>query len=156
MTETAISNETKPAEGGCHCGANRFEISGEPEYVACCHCMDCRKSTGAPMAVFVTCLDTQVRFTKGERSVYSSSPGVARTYCGDCGTPLSYEAEWKGDTVIGFYISTLDKPEDFPPEKHVFDADRISWFHVADDLPRYLTVPGTSGPDYIGPSVGRK
>lgn len=151
-----MGQEKELSAGGCHCGANRFEISGEPEYVACCHCVDCRKSTGAPMVVFVNCLEAQVRFTKGERKVYSSTPGVARTYCGDCGTPLAYEAEWNGEMVIGFYVSTMDHPENFPPEKHVFDADRINWFHVADDLPRYLKVPGKGGPDSTGPDAERK
>ena len=35
--------------GGCHCGAVRYSVAGEPQHVALCHCSDCRKSAGAPM-----------------------------------------------------------------------------------------------------------
>jgi len=150
---TAYPNE---ATGGCHCGAIRYQVSGQPEFVGCCHCKDCRGSTGAPMTVFVTYLGDRVQFTAGQRKIYASSPGIARTFCADCGTPLSYEAEWAGQTVIGLYVSTLDEPDNFPPDKHVFDVDRIGWFHVADTLPRYLTVPGEGGPDSVGPSVGQR
>jgi hypothetical protein len=105
------------------------------------------------MVVFVTYVQDQVRFTGAERKVYASSPGVSRTFCGECGTPLSYEAEWAGQTVVGLYISTLDHPEKFPAEKHVFETDRISWFDVADSLPRYLKLPGEGAPDRIGPGT---
>jgi len=145
-----MNKDVSKDSGGCHCGAIRYEVFGKPDYVACCHCTDCRKTTGAPVAVFATYLEKQVRFIKGERKVYNSSPGVRRTFCSDCGTPLSYEAEWAGDIVIGFFISTLDEPEKFPPEKHVFDKDRIPWFDVSDHLPRYHKVPGEE-PDRFGP-----
>lgn len=148
-----MSNYPSKAPGGCHCGAVRYEVTSKPDYVACCHCESCRKTTGAPMVIFSTYLEKDVRFTKGERQVYHSSPGVRRTYCGNCGTPLSYESEWRGDVVIGFYVSTLDEPDQFPPQRHVFDAERVSWFHVADKLPRFLGVPAAGKePDSFGPS----
>ncbi len=35
--------------GGCHCGAIRYEVEGEPLTHALCHCSDCRRHSGAPM-----------------------------------------------------------------------------------------------------------
>ena len=29
--------------GGCHCGAIRYEVEGEPQHSALCHCSDCRR-----------------------------------------------------------------------------------------------------------------
>ena len=143
------------AFGGCHCGAIRYRVSGQPQFVGCCHCKDCRGTTGAPMAVFVTYSADNILFASEQRKIYASSPGVARTFCSNCGTPLSYEAEWAGQTVIGLHVSTFDEPGNFPPDKHVFDVDRINWFHVADTLPRYWTVPGEGGPINVGPSDGQ-
>ena len=141
------------AKGGCHCGAIRYEVTKEPDDVGACHCASCRKTTGAPVVVFSVYLEKDVTFTKGSRKVYESSSGVHRTFCGDCGTPLSYESEWLGDAVIGFYVSTLDEPDLFPPKNHVFHGDKISWFDVADKLPRFLGMPGEGKePDSFGPS----
>ena len=40
--------------------------------------------------------------------------------------------------VIEFHISTLDEPETFIPTNHLFYPEKLSWFDVADDLPRYI------------------
>jgi hypothetical protein len=39
--------------GGCLCGAMRFRAQGEPLDVASCHCVNCRKMSGAAFATFV-------------------------------------------------------------------------------------------------------
>ena len=39
-------------EGGCQCGAIRYEATGDPAYSALCHCKDCRASAGAPMVAW--------------------------------------------------------------------------------------------------------
>lgn len=139
-----MSQFPQTAEGGCHCGAQRYETHGAPNYVAYCHCDDCRRATGAPAVVYVVYPASSVTFLKGTRQIYTSSPGVSRTFCGACGTPLSYEAERKGDVVIGFFSGTIDTPAAFPPQKHVFHREHVSWFDTADRLPRYADVP-TSG-----------
>jgi len=142
---------TKPT-GGCHCGAVRYEATGAPLYVPYCHCETCRKTTGAPVVLFVMFKEDQVQFTKGVRKVYRSSPSVKRTFCGDCGTPLSYEGGWGGSEIIEIYISTLDAPEQFKPDRHVFHGEHIDWFDVADQLPRYIGSSTGAQPYQIGPN----
>ena len=139
--------------GGCSCGAIRYQIDGKPDYVSFCHCDDCRKATGAPVVAYSVYLPEQVHFTSGERKIYKSSPYVKRTFCPDCGTPLTYEAEWQGQTIIGLFVGTMDNPELFPPERHVFDINRVSWFDVADHLPRYHQVPSGKDPIRFGPVI---
>ncbi len=138
--------------GGCHCGAMRYEATGAPLYVPFCHCETCRKTTGAPVVMFIMFKKEQVRFTQGERKVYRSSPAVKRTFCPDCGTPLSYEGDWGVNTIIEFYVSTLDDPEHFVPDRHVFYGELISWFDIADQLPRYNGSSTGTQPDSHGPS----
>lgn len=139
--------------GGCHCGAIRYEAFGKPVYVLYCHCESCRKTTGAPVVMFVMFMKDQVRFTKGERRIYESSPGVHRTFCSNCGTPLTWEGVWGGKTIIEVYVSTLDHPDVFAPDRHVFHGERISWFDVADRLPRYSGSSTDAEPDSFGPAV---
>lgn len=126
--------------GGCACGAIRYAVSGEPFWVGHCHCESCRKHTGAPVVTFVGFKKTQVDFTKGERRIHGSSPGVGRSFCATCGTPLTWEGEsnlpGRGE-IVEFYISTFDDPEAFTPTNHSWYDDRIAWFDTADDLPRF-------------------
>jgi len=133
-----MSGKTMVARGGCMCGAVRFEASGEPLGVGYCHCRSCRRHTGAPVVALVAFAADQVRFTGRDRGIYDSSPGVGRAFCGQCGTPLSWESFAKtwDKPVIEFHISTLDDPDSFKPDRHWFYSERIAWFDVADDLPR--------------------
>lgn len=123
--------------GGCMCGAVRFEALGEPIIVAHCHCNSCRRHTGAPLVTLVSFEAGQVTFTKGERRIYESSPGVKRAFCGDCGATLAWESNPRGHSLIEFHIGTLDEPNALPPSIHVFHGERLAWFDTADRLPRY-------------------
>ena len=122
--------------GGCMCGAVRYEATGEA-FVLHCHCESCRRHTGAPVVTFVAFSPEQVTFTKGQRKFFESSPGVKRAFCGDCGTPLTWEGSWKGKGVCEFHISTLDDTDGYTPKYHAFCSNKISWFEVADDIPRF-------------------
>lgn len=129
----------KTHAGRCLCGAVTFEADGDPLWVAHCHCQSCRRNTGAAVATFVGVLSERFRYTTGEPKVFASSPGVRRSFCADCGTPLTYQADrFPGEVHI--YVSTLDHPEDFPPQLHVFVSEAIPWLHLDDDLPRHATT----------------
>lgn len=124
------------SEGRCLCGAIRFHVIGDPIWVGHCHCDSCRRNTGSAVATFIGVQAGQVSYTQGERQFYESSVGVRRGFCGKCGTPLTYEAErFPGE--VHLYLCTLNEPEKFLPEFHVFYSERVPWFEVVDDLPRY-------------------
>jgi hypothetical protein len=113
-------------EGGCQCGAVRFETNGAPKFVANCHCASCRKATGAAFSTWVGFKDDQVRWTEKQPSFHASSPGVKRGFCAQCGTPLTYAGEkWPGETH--FLIGVFDDPAAFTPNAEVFTEDALSW-----------------------------
>ncbi len=123
-------------EGRCLCGDVQFRVEGDPAWVAHCHCESCRRNTGCAVATFVGFRPDQVTYIAGQRQFYQSSVGVRRGFCGKCGTPLTYEAEkFPGETHL--YLSTLNEPERFVAESHVYYSERISWFEIADELPRH-------------------
>lgn len=125
------------------CGAVKFEFHTAPIWIGYCHCYSCRRNTGAPVTAFVGVAATEFKLCRGSLTKYSSSPGVVRSFCATCGTPLTYAAErFPGEVHI--YISVLDEPERFVPEFHVFTEEQISWFQVADRLPRHLGTTSES------------
>ncbi len=138
-----MSDDSKMA-GGCMCGAVRYEVTGESFGVAHCHCNSCRKHNGGPVVTLAGYNKDQVTFSGDERKMYESSPGVGRAFCGKCGTPLTWEGESGGAYIFEFHISTFDNPDALVPTGHSFDAERIAWFDIADNLPRYEGFAGDS------------
>ena len=124
VEEDAIIEQT----GGCLCGDVRFRLTGAPYEVDYCHCHSCRKHTGAPVSAFADCKSDVVEFTKGQPTLYESSPGVRRGFCARCGSTLTYEIPGE----IHIHIGAMDRPEDFPPHgKPTFPDERVPWFRIA-------------------------
>lgn len=86
------------------------------------------------MTTFVGVNEGRWRWTGAEPSVFVSSPGVRRFFCGRCGSPVAYISE-NLTNKMHFYAAQLDDPEAFQPEGHAFKANRLSWLHLSDDLP---------------------
>ena len=64
--------------------------TGSPTVVVYCHCRDCRRSSGAPVSLFTGYRAEQVELPGGRPKGYESSPGVCRSFCGTCGTTISF------------------------------------------------------------------
>ncbi|CAN5230547.1 GFA family protein [soil metagenome] len=127
--------------GGCHCGAIRYTVEGEPEHSALCHCGDCTRSAGAPMVGWAMFPVDQVSIV-GTPVTYRSSPPVARLFCGACGTGLFYTNGMAFPGMIDIQISTFDDPDAFPPGAHIQVAEAARWESEAHKLPRFDRFPG--------------
>lgn len=126
-------------EGGCLCGKVRFRVEGAPKWAAHCHCNSCRKFTGSIFATYAG-YETGAVTQLGAAPVrHHSSPGVTRSFCGQCGTAISYESErWPGE--IHLLVGAFDDAGIFEPEAHVYWAERVPWLEMDDGLPKYDTV----------------
>lgn len=123
-------------EGGCHCGAVRYRIEGELIDAGYCHCDICRQTTGAPVLAWATFPFGAFSYSQGTPRIYHSSDWGQREFCGDCGTQLCYR-ETENPEAIDVNMGSLDDPEQFEPEYHVFTAEQLEWLEFDDDLPRY-------------------
>ena len=131
-----MSEERELHHGRCLCGAVEFVAEGDAKWVAHCHCESCRRHTASPVATFVGFPRERFRYIKGEPKVHESSPERWRSFCGNCGSPLTYYANWD-PRGIHVYLGVLDEPDRFPAQFQVHCAERICWFDVADGLKRY-------------------
>lgn len=122
--------------GGCLCRAVRYRAEGRPLWVVHCHCTDCRRAAGMPFATWVGYRATQVSFEdETQRRRYASSPGVIRTFCLVCGTPLSYESDrFPGE--LHLMAGTLDEPARITPTHHVWTDEAVPWALHDDGLKR--------------------
>jgi hypothetical protein len=127
------------AEGGCFCGAVRYRVGAEPVSSGICHCRTCRKIASSPASPFVEFPADAFTFTRGEPIEFHSSPPVTRTLCGRCGSPLTYRND-NAPGRVDVMTCSLDNPEAFPPEFHVWAGDKLAWEVVSDELPAFKTT----------------
>ena len=132
-----MTDNEECVSGGCMCGAVRFEARGEPINANYCHCESCRSHTGAPVVALVGYRLEQVTFSKGERRIFESSPGVGRSFCGNCGSPMTWEGDGGDGPIVEILVCTLDEPQNVTLLNHFNHAEHLPWFDTADNLPRY-------------------
>jgi hypothetical protein len=128
-------------EGGCRCGAIRYEVSGTPR-VALCHCRDCRRSSGAPVVAWAAFAENEFALTKGEPKTVNSSGTAMRSFCNACGTGLIYRNAVLLPGIVDVQSATLDDPNAFPADAHIQTAERIEWMEKAHELPTFAQYPG--------------
>ena len=123
-------------EGGCLCGGVRYRVSGKPRTSAICHCVSCRRASGAQSVAWLVFPSEAFSFVSGEPAEYRSSAEVSRTFCDTCGTSLTYLHDGNLD-FIDVTTASLALPDQFPPARHVWLEDKVSWESVNDGLPQF-------------------
>ncbi|HEX7439035.1 MAG TPA: GFA family protein [Caldimonas sp.] len=129
MTETSPDAMT----GGCLCGAVRFEARPDKLEGYYCHCRMCQLAFGNTRAAFVNLRKDQVAWTGAAPARYASSKIALRGFCGQCGTPLSFE--YLASDRVDLAVGSFDHPEQLRPVAHFAVESRIASWHVADGLP---------------------
>jgi hypothetical protein len=122
--------------GRCYCGRTRLKAARWPDIVAYCHCADCRRFTGAPVAAMAGFADEIVVFEPDEGQTASVAPGVTRSFCGSCGSPLTSRFDYLPGQVY-IPVGILDQADDLPPRVHAHDSERLRWLHIDDDIERF-------------------
>ena len=115
-------------QGGCLCGAIKYEVTAAPLYVTYCHCKYCQRATGSAYAVEPIFQRSDFKITAGNPATYSqpstrSGRLVTANFCSTCGTKLFLDLERIPDNVA-IYGGTFDNPNWFErtPEvsRHIF------------------------------------
>jgi hypothetical protein len=127
---------TNPIQGGCLCGAVRYQAAGPARAQVVCHCRSCRVAAGGASVGWVTVPTDGFAFEGEAPTRFASSPGVERTFCGRCGASLTYAHEGRAGE-IDITTVTLDDPEAFAPTKEIFTAERLSWSPPVAGLPQF-------------------
>lgn len=130
-------------KGSCLCGGVGYEAEGPLLGMARCHCVQCRKASGAEFATNGSVLAETFRLTRGSELVgsYESSPGNHRSFCTRCGSPLFKKHDVRPGE-IRIRLGTLDTDVTERPLVHVFVSEKPSWSDITDDLPRFPGRPG--------------
>lgn len=130
-------------EGGCACGTIRYRLRDDPIFVNCCHCRECQKISGSAFAINGMIESDRLELLNGEDEL-AQKDGEAR--CGKCLTLLWGEHRMFGDQIKFVRLGTLDEGERIPPDAHFFVRSKHPWLEIADDLPKFETLPTDRDP----------
>jgi hypothetical protein len=127
-------------EGGCHCGAVRYRLTGAPGRASLCHCTDCTGQSGAPVVGWAVFGKGQLSI-EGEVATYASSEHGRRQFCPDCGTGLFYTNEQLFPGAVDVQMATFDDPDALQPTEQIQVAERIGWMKDIGKLKAYERWP---------------
>jgi hypothetical protein len=120
-------------EGGCYCGAVRYQAQGDAVAKAQCHCRECQYLTGGAPNVFMAMPEEGFHYTKGEAKKFSRSDleaPVTREFCADCGTHLLTRSPKRPGAVI-VKVGSLDDPSIYGmPDVAIFTCDQQSFHQI--------------------------
>lgn len=124
--------------GGCLCGGVRYEYDGDIEEISICHCSQCRKAQGSAFAPVSPVDSARFRLVSGGELLkeFRSSPGKARVFCGNCGSPI-YSALDDRPEIKRLRLGTVETPFTCGDVFHIFHASKASWLDCNDTFPRF-------------------
>ena len=132
-------------EGGCFCGAVRYEAEGDPAFKGQCHCRQCQYFAGGGPNFFMAMPAAGFKYTKGKPAGYARDDApmfkANREFCATCGVQLTTKAVPLPDVVF-LKVGSLDEPAAFgAPQMAIFTCDKQPFHLVAEGVPTYDKMP---------------
>jgi len=136
-----MSTEYHHSEGGCTCRFTRYRMTSPPMFVHCCHCRWCQRETGASFALNAMIEADRVELLNGEVELIdtpsNSGKGQKIARCPKCEVALWSHYAGAGDLVCFVRVGTLDDPDRFPPDVHIFTASKQPWVILPPGTPAF-------------------
>lgn len=130
------------AAGACHCGAVRFEIMVPALWAWHDHSAATRATTGAAAMCWVGSWKKRFRLLEGEDEVSRyEEPGVGRSFCRRCGTPVFYERA-RSPHVINMPRALFTTRVGREPRYHAGLKEMADWAYNGEALMPLKGYPG--------------
>ena len=128
----------------CACGAVKFEFNTDPEFVALCHCLDCKKASGGEAALFFGVPNDDFTLLsgkpKGELYIADSGKGLYRNFCPECGARVFSDRLESFPGLVFVTLGSLDRPELIASKLEMFTKRRMKWVKPLN-LPQFDSMP---------------
>jgi hypothetical protein len=134
----------KKHQGRCACGAVTFEFDTDPDFIAVCHCLDCKKASGGEAATWFGVPADDFTLLTGKPTAYGyiadSGQPLDRNFCPTCGARLftSNLGGFPGQVFV--QIGSLDDPSFITPRLEMFVKRELAWVKPLD-MPQFHDMP---------------
>jgi hypothetical protein len=144
MPEVPPPSPESPLQGGCLCGAVRFELTVPLLSAGYCHCTRCQRRTGTGSSANgrVPQHGFALLQGEGELTAFAPSDGRAKLFCSRCGSAV-FSGDPFNDAEVAVRLGALDGDPGIRPSYRQFVASAAPWEPIPDDgLPRYEGARG--------------
>ncbi len=136
---------TRKYNAQCACGAVKFAFDKDPEFVANCHCLDCKKASGGEAATFFAVPEDDFALVSGapkaRHYIAESDKGLERNFCPRVWCQIVHQRPGKLPRLVFVMLGSLDRPELIEPKPEMFTKRRLKWAKPLD-LPQFDSMPG--------------
>jgi hypothetical protein len=129
----------EPLQGGCLCGAVRYELTAPFDHAGYCHCTHCQRRTGTGSSANGRVPLEGFRLLRGRERLRAFKPptGVPKLFCETCGSAL-FSGDPFADRLVAVRLGTLDRDPGVRPQFRQFVDSAALWEPVPrDGLERY-------------------
>jgi hypothetical protein len=117
----------------------RYRLLDRPLFVHCCHCRWCQRETGSAFALNALIETDRLQLLHGapERVPTPSNSGRGQDIlrCPDCRVALWGHYAAARDAIGFVRVGTLDSPDLFPPDIHIFTGSKQPWVVLPPGIP---------------------
>ncbi len=128
-----------PPQGGCSCGKLRYQLTANPLIIHCCHCRKCQCQTGSAFVINALLEADCVEVIRGEIEQINvetpSGKGQNIARCKTCKVAVwsNYYMGGINELIRFVRVGTLDEPDKFPPDVHIFTTTKQPWVSLPKD-----------------------
>ena len=134
----------KKHQGRCACGAVTFEFDTDPDFIAVCHCLDCKKASGGEAATWFGVAEDDFTLTSGTLTAYpyvaDSGGKLNRNFCPTCGARVFTSDLDSFPGLVFVQLGSLDQPQTITPKLEMFVKRRLPWVKSLG-LPEFSDMP---------------
>lgn len=134
----------KKYTGRCACGAVTFEFDRDPDFIAVCHCLDCKKASGGEAATWFGVPEDDFSLLSGTTHSFhyiaDSGKGLDRNFCPTCASRLYTSNLESFPGLVFVQIGSLDRPALIAPKLEMYVKRRLPWVTPLD-LPQFEAMP---------------
>lgn len=129
----------KKLQGGCSCGAVRYELSAKPMRVHCCHCHYCQRQSGSAFAINAIIETSAIKKIRGT-PVAAPVPRLSSTNdiyrCRQC--QVAVWSDYGRRPGLRFVrVGTLDDPGALKPDVHIYTRAKQPWVKIPKGVPAF-------------------
>jgi len=129
--------------GGCLCGQVRYSAHSDPAFMGVCHCKNCQKQTGTAFSVVLAVPKSGLSI-HGQLKTYRDTGGsgqpVLRSFCPECGSPITTVVASMPDLTL-LKAGTLDDTSWLDPKMHIFCDSAQHWCPIPASSHQFPKAP---------------